>query len=237
MSALTCRQYRTVIDDLLTKRLAALRSFPAGPQHEAALRRLGADLDALVAHENAPADADGLQGLVRTHVDATAALHHALQTEIRTPGADPQDVAAARRVHRKIVAGRLGWGADAGKRFEFATDARDVRASLDAALARFPAAPGRLSLAARVDAWIDLGEEIGRVLGARTNRDADPEVRSAAELCREARARFADLRAAIRMARRLDRTLPANLESRILGLADELTPPRKSAAKSASAPA
>jgi hypothetical protein len=232
MAELTRHQYQLVVHDLLENRLDHLRRLSGGAHHEAALRALAAAFAALDADTG---EVEALTERLRTHTGATATLALLLEAHGRDPLATAEQRAAAGRLHATLVAGQRGPGVSAADRFTHAWRVNLHRATLDADLARL-AVPG---LAARVDAWLALGLEIGAALGARTDHEDRADAPGAGQLCAEAAARLGDLRAALRIEQRVNPALPANLEAQVLGLFDTLRPsPRRApATPDAAAPA
>lgn len=240
--ALTNNQFRLAIRDLIDTRLAPLHRLGHGGLFEAALRSLGVELDAAEARGEVETDTEVLR-LATAHREAALPIHHLVEAQARDPLASPEQRKAATRLRKKLVDGMRGASIPARERFEHAEGLQERRASLDADLAQFPAAPGAPSLAQRVDAWIRIGLDIGKAISARTApADAAPR-RTPKELRASARTLFSDLRSAIHVARRHDAALPENLEAQILGFLDALVPePRrkpatKPTAKAAAQPA
>jgi hypothetical protein len=236
MATLTHNQYRLVVHDLLDHRVGFLRRLAGGAPFEAALRSLGAELDAFAARDPDGVD-DALLDLVQAHLEAAIPLYHIVEGYARDPFASDEQRAAAARLRRTVVDGQRGARISASRRFEHAHRLHERRAALDADLALFPAAPGAPSLAERVDAWIRLGLDIGAVLSARTVREDAVRMRDARTLRGAAASLLASLRTTIRTECRLDPRLPDNLEAQILGFADTLLPGRRRPAAETPPPA
>ncbi len=235
MSTLKAPQYRLAFGDLIENRLLHLHRLPTGGRDEAAVRRLSAEIDAVLGREAEVTGGD-LSEAFEQHVEVTTSLNHTLLAAKRNPLYPAAKRAAATALHDTLLAERTSARRSPDERAADALLARSQRPRLQAALELFPAAPGERSLAALVHLWIERGEALGRLSSARS-APADAQRRTLPAIVRDATALVARIRAAVRLELKEDPTVPANLEAQVLGYFDALRPSRRRRAAGATASA
>ena len=215
------------LEDLLTKRSAALESFKYGAFIKPELSELGAKLAALPAAAKKKPFAGELGVLDKDHDGYGAASWYLVQAYLRAP-----DTTSAQRESLEKIRDYLGPLDDIMASYEAEAGAARERklklADFEAALSAFPVA-GQKTLLDWANGYIDAGISIGQTLSER----ADAKDREAASLIRnELVGSLNEARRQLRRELKKNPSLPADLEAQVFAWLDDL---EKSSAQEAAA--
>ncbi len=218
---------RLILEDMLSKRREALTSTGVG---RAYVPILEADLTALKA---LPASQRGLP-LAQALADKDAE-HDALGRAIRAlteaymthPGLPEATRQAARRIQDAFIPSLLGLKHSYADEAARAGERRQAQEALKDDLARLPAlgASGPGTLADWVGAFLDAGEELGRLLSERGDQQAASRA-DAALLRSRIMGHLSRLRAALADEASVSPSTPADLDQGVFGYVDTLVAQR-----------
>ena len=227
LQRITIERIEMGLEDLLTKRSAALESFKYGAFIKPELSELGAKLAALPAAAKKKPFAGELGALDKDHDGYGAACWYLVQAYLRAP-----DTTSAQRESLEKIRDYLGpldditasYEAEAGA----ARDRKPKLADFETALSAFPVADQK-TLFDWATGYIDAGLSIGQTLSER----ADAKDRETANVLRsDLVGTLNETRRQLRREQKKNPSLPADLEAQVFAWLDDL---EKSSAQEAAA--
>jgi len=205
------------LDDLLTKRKAALTGFPYGQFVAPEVKSLAAEIAALPAAVKGAPFADDLAALDRTHDGHGAACFYLVEAHLRSP--DTTDAQRKALLDARDVLGALdditaSYDAEA----QAAKDRQTKLAAVAATLTSFPVTGGK-TLYDWANAYVAAGLSIGEKLSDR----ADTKDRAAARTLRvDAIGVLNEARRQLARWQKTQPSAPATLDADVFAFLDEL---------------
>lgn len=205
------------LDDLLTKRVAALESFDAGKASVKLLTNQRAKIDALPTALTGLPHADELADADDRHDGIGSAIWFITEAYIRHPDTTPEMLGAAKKIREVFIPSLDALGATYEVEAKTAKDNQGEVAALTNALMLFPVAGG--TLLTWVQSFLAAGESLDTFLSKR----ADAKDRKiAAQLRTEAMGTLTRLRKTLKVEQKNDPSLAADLDDQVFGYFDLL---------------
>ncbi len=217
------------LEDLFTKRHAALLTTKAGAGHEEVLAVQRQEISNLpTAMTGGRAFADELATLDDDYDGYGYGLWHLTEAHLRVPGSNPEVAGAALRVREAFVPELSTLNASYADEAAAAAGRKEKLVELEGDLKKLPTGEG--SAYDWAAAFVATGNKLGELLGKRA--DAESQTRKNAQVLRsETIGILNDLRRAVTREKRRNASLPGDIDTQIFGYLDLLEDNRQKAAR------